>query len=646
MWSENYQSIDERDQCDTSSVIQVFNALKLTPKGKLQYDRDPKSPPPYIPKCNKTQNEKESKSETTTKSSIHSISDYTSCLDKEGNLIYIDTDEYQKRNQEAREENLSNNQLKTTSDHIQKNTSKVSNVFTSPLLDKEIQNMQHGKESMRPLNITKDEFDDTDDGDRNLCKQLREHWSIDDKEAIVVLERISLLGMETMRKKGQTVDNALTAMELKRRAQVQKKLEEKQNEMQKKSEDCLNKAKAVYLKNIALYHQREKAQKEEEARQSFELQKKLDEVRIRQQEENRLSKQQRDDRLRIELQKAAEQQYQQRKIQEEARLAQEAEIKKKADEEKRRTLELSKNKAILSATDALRLYNEVLTVSDNILSKEQGEAYLVNTLGISLDVVNTPIVAETITRLSTTDNVMVIEQETNELQKLVNLIHNAIDGLNAAKKIAEQKLLEEKLREETAAKQAESVNSNVSRRQSLSTVASDSVTKNSATAPQISESNLNRFSQVRDIQLSFSKRIEKLEDTQGSQIKNTVRKKVNVPVNAIAATNSEHMKDKLIKLRQLLSGNLNVPDGTDLQLANDFARNLLAIKFVKQGEVEVSNKRVGDEGFQGFAYAAIISGMHKCILCKVGKLYYTLNCYSQLSNNSILNYFSIMGGSS
>ena len=55
MWSENCQSIDERDQCDTSSVIQVFNALKLTPKGKLQYDRDPKSPPPYIPKCNKTQ---------------------------------------------------------------------------------------------------------------------------------------------------------------------------------------------------------------------------------------------------------------------------------------------------------------------------------------------------------------------------------------------------------------------------------------------------------------------------------------------------------------------------------------------------------------------------------------------------------------
>ena len=43
---------------------------------------------------------------------------------------------------------------------------------------------------------------------------------------------------------------------------------------------------------------------------------------------------------------------------------------------------------------------------------------------------------------------------------------------------------------------------------------------------------------------------------------------------------------------------------------------------MKQGEVEVSNKRVGDEGFQGFAYAAIISGMHLCILRKVGKLYY------------------------
>merc|ERR1712224_471483 len=131
-------------------------------------------------------------------------------------------------------------------------------------------------------------------------------------------------------------------------------------------------------------------------------------------------------------------------------------------------------------------------------------------------------------RLSTADNVMAIEQETNELKKLVNLIHNAIDGLSAARKIAEQKLLEEKLREETAAQQEKSANSDISRRLSLNTVASDSVTKDSATASQISESNLNRYSQVRDIQLSFCKRIEKLEDKQGSQIKNTVRKKVNV----------------------------------------------------------------------------------------------------------------------
>ena len=34
----------------------------------------------------------------------------------------------------------------------------------------------------------------------------------------------------------------------------------------------------------------------------------------------------------------------------------------------------------------------------------------------------------------------------------------------------------------------------------------------------------------------------------------------------------------------------------------------MGFRLLKQGEVEVSNKKVSDEGFQGFAYAAIITG--------------------------------------
>ena len=611
-----YSIIDETEKFDTSSVVQVFNALKLTPKGKLHYDRDPKSPPPYIARSNETEKPNVSLIETPSKSPFSSSTADISSPDKNVNIVRIDADKHNERNNDSDVEKIVNSKSIQKEDSSAEMTSQMPTIYLNPLQRDKTHIKRYNDESMKPLIQTDmdNRSDKIEDDDRYLGQKLRENWSIDDKEAIVVLERISLMNMEKMRIKGQRVDNELTAMELKRKALVQKRLEEKQFEMKRKSEEHLKIVKEEYLKNVEIYHQREKAQKEMEERQSLELQRQIDEVRVRQQEENRLSKQHRDDRLRLELQRAAEQQLLQKRKQEEARKAQEAEVKRKEEEANLRKLETSKNEAILSATNALSLYSQVFTGTNDVLSKEEGESYLVDTLGISLDVVNTPIVAESISKLSTADNAIVIEKETKELLKLVRIIHSAIDGLNDAKNIAlEKRLLEEKIRKESSTNRDVTANSSVVTKESQEFIETKSIVKQNTTTSQISEANLNRYSLLKELKLAFTKRIEQLEDQQGSQIKNTVRKRVNVPVNAIAATNSEHMKDKLIKLRQLLSGNLNIPEATDMKLANDYARNLLAIKFVKQGEVEVSNKRVGDEGFQGFAYAAVISGKNSSI---------------------------------
>ena len=611
MWSDKYSIMEESEKCDILSVAKVFNALKLTPKGKLHYDRDPKSPPPFIPKYNRTAEDGFSPSEPSTKSPLP-ISQ-PKCLTPTKALNYdkIHSDHDRKIQKELSKENLIYKKTNLSSnDSLAERSTLMPSINLNPLQLEET--MPFKKENIQPLAATYDgdKNEIVEDDDHELCRKLPEHWSIGEKEAIVVLERISLLNMETMRKKGQEVDNALTAMELKRRARVQKRLDEKEYKMLQKSVEQMKKAKEAYIKNIEKYHQREKALQEEEERQSLKLQKKLDEIRVRQQEEHRLSKQQRDDRLQQELKIAAEQQLLLKKKQEEARLIQEAEVKKKVEEEKLRNLEISRSKAINSATHALRLYSETLPGSDDALTQEESEAYLVNTLGISLDVVNTPIVAEIISRLSTADDALVVEEETTKLEKCVDMIHNVIEGLTSAKKNAtEKKLLENKLSEESAFRDV-AENSTLSLQENQNRIARDLQVTHNAMAPQISKSNLDRYSQIKALKITFSDRIVLLEERTGSQLKNIIRKKVNIPVNAIAATNSEHMKDKLTKLRELLSGNLNIQEATDLQLANDYAKNLLAVKFVKQGEVEVSNKRVADEGFQGFAYAAIISGKY------------------------------------
>ena len=71
MWAKNITFSNQSDKCDiTFPATKVFHALKLTPKGRLKYDRDPTSPPPSIHKLDITKEEDQYSSSTVSKKAI------------------------------------------------------------------------------------------------------------------------------------------------------------------------------------------------------------------------------------------------------------------------------------------------------------------------------------------------------------------------------------------------------------------------------------------------------------------------------------------------------------------------------------------------------------------------------------------------
>ena len=620
MWSKNITFSNQSDKCDsTFPATKVFHALKLTPKGRLKYDRDPTSPPPLIHKLDITKEEDHHSSSAVCKKAT------TTVLERHDNgtvdKTTIPTKNDYREDPEKNDKMIPKDSITTECDiSIYSITPKydiTGQVSPIPLQKQKL--TPFDKERKESLITTDDNtsFEDTTKDDEELCKRLRKMWSVNDKDALVVLERVSLLKMENMRRKGEQVDNALMAMEIKREAHVRKILAKKEEEIGRKTTELKNEVREVFLKNMEQYHQREKALQEEEERKTFELQRKLDEYRERQQEENRLSKQQRYNRLQQELKIVAEQQLLQRKKQEEeARLHQEAESKRIAAEEKLNNMEERRRIVISSAAQAYSLYDEVRPGRDDILTKEEGEQFLVDTLSVPLESVNTSILADAITRLTAANDVMVMEDEANRLENISSFFINAADALTRVRNtVIEKKQFEKDLHDKKP--QHEPIESlpatSVTQSKEIQQESLSTLQKNTTDAAQISQSNLDRHSSIQAFRMSFAEKIKDLEKDKGSQIKFAIQKRVNIPVNAIAATSSEHMKDKLVKLRQLLSGDLNVQGINDVQIARDYAKNLLAAKFVKQGEIEVSNKRVADDGFQGFAYAAIITGTFKRI---------------------------------
>ena len=386
--------------------------------------------------------------------------------------------------------------------------------------------------------------------DEELCQRLRKMWAVDEKEAFILLERVALSQMEGMRKKGEHVDNALTAMEIRRKARVQKKLAEKEEELIKKSERAKEEAKEVFKIRMEKYYQKEEALNEEECRQIDECQKKLIQDRERQREEDRLFKEQRQNQLQNELKALADQQSaQKRKQEEEYRQQQNAEAARKAEESARKAMEEAK-KVTENARKAAEVARELAA-----------------------------------------------EEEKKKFQE---------QARNAAKEKLEneKKIIQQASHISTSAVPPQSFGIENQQYQ-------DQGNQQSVNSVQIycSKANLERSSSIKSFKISYKEKLRNIEGGQCPEIKFAIQKRVTTTVNAIAGHSSEHMKDKLNKLIHLLSGDQSIPVSGDVTLSKDYASSLLAAKFVKQGEVLVSNKRVSDEGFPGFIYAAIITGI-------------------------------------
>ncbi len=86
------------------------------------------------------------------------------------------------------------------------------------------------------------------------------------------------------------------------------------------------------------------------------------------------------------------------------------------------------------------------------------------------------------------------------------------------------------------------------------------------------------------------------EDTNLKSFRFACQRAVNTPVNAISAASSAHLKDKLVKLKTLLSGGQAPLFGDKTVCASGhplgipFCKNLLAKQFVNQGAEVVSSK--------------------------------------------------------
>jgi nucleoporin GLE1 len=100
-----------------------------------------------------------------------------------------------------------------------------------------------------------------------------------------------------------------------------------------------------------------------------------------------------------------------------------------------------------------------------------------------------------------------------------------------------------------------------------------------------------------------------LKDDRLKKFRFDCQKAVNIPVNAISPISADHLQDKLFKLSSVISGQ-PVKVGNDQVIAAShpegiaFCKNLLAKKFVCQGELTVSSRPEA-----AFAIAAVIEAL-------------------------------------
>ena len=164
-------------------------------------------------------------------------------------------------------------------------------------------------------------------------------------------------------------------------------------------------------------------------------------------------------------------------------------------------------------------------------------------------------------------------------------------------KVADQKKLEQERAEKAAQARAQQQQQYTQQQQQVASQAVTSAAGDSGAVSGASESNLKIYMTVLKEKADWQKNIAPLAHTSNpaeKTFKFACQKAVNVPVNGINATSSNHLQDKLEKLQKLLRGqDIEYSEGKQLNAAGNpcgiaFCKFLLAEKFIQQGEDVVS----------------------------------------------------------
>jgi nucleoporin GLE1 len=123
----------------------------------------------------------------------------------------------------------------------------------------------------------------------------------------------------------------------------------------------------------------------------------------------------------------------------------------------------------------------------------------------------------------------------------------------------------------------------------------------------ISPTNLKKYAEIKHFLSHHFELFKELSaDEHQKQFRFDCKKAVNIPVNAISAVSSEHLRDKYIKLSNLLSGKTVAVADKQINASKHpqgipFCMDLLAKKFVLQGDLMISSNPEAS-----FCYATII----------------------------------------
>ncbi|XP_060536347.1 mRNA export factor Gle1 [Cylas formicarius] len=203
----------------------------------------------------------------------------------------------------------------------------------------------------------------------------------------------------------------------------------------------------------------------------------------------------------------------------------------------------------------------------------------------------------------------VSEREVAKSADILNRIVNLKNRLNRANQEivnkAEQ-VKEEAEKQKQLAKETAKMSENASNRV-LDEEIEETDVNNLKITEYVNLGNLQMYTELMDYLKAYTDSIQQLEqDASMKQFRFDCKKAVNIPVNALSGANSHHILDKYQKLHGLLSGQNVIVSDRQVNASQHpqgvaFCKNLLAKKFVLQGDLIVSSNHRS-----AFCYASMI----------------------------------------